>query len=214
MTKKERLKIVLQRLENLYPKKFRGPFVNWSTPLELVVGTMLSAQCTDVRVNKTTETLFKKYTTAKDYANAPLTQLEKEIYSCGFYRAKARHLKGIGKMIEEDFGGTVPKKFDDVMKLPGLSKKSASLVVGKAFGKNVGVPVDTHVLRVTPRLGFSDAKNADTMSRELEKLLEPKDYLRINELFIMHGRATCVPRTPKCADCVLIDVCPSAKRYL
>jgi endonuclease-3 len=214
MNKKERLQEVLRRLEKEYPVNLRGPFVNWSNPLELAIGTMLSAQCTDARVNMVTATLFEKYKTAKDYAEANPAVLEKELYTCGFYRAKTRHAIGIGTILVEKYNGAVPKDLDAIMSLPGISKKSASLIMGKAFGVNVGVPVDTHVLRVAPRLGFSNAKNAQKMSRELEALLKSEDYLRINELFIMHGRAICAPRTPKCGQCVLADICPSAQKYL
>lgn len=198
---------ILKRLKKEYPE--RGPFVEWSTPLELVVGTMLSAQCTDVRVNAVTKALFKKYKTAKDYARANLRTLEKEIYSTGFYKSKARYLKGIGERIEKNFGGRVPATFESLLTLPGVSHKSAHLVMAKAFGKFTGIAVDTHVYRVAPRLGLTKAKNRDTMASDLEKLFPAKEYLNVNECFIMHGRAICKSR-PMCGDCVLRNICPSA----
>lgn len=210
--KKSRAKEVLKRLKKVYPTV--GPFVEWSNPLELVVGTMLSAQCTDLRVNQTTKLLFKKYTTAKDYASASLATLEKEIFSCGFYRNKSKNLKGIGKILFEKFGGVVPDRLEDILLLPGVSHKTAYIVLAKAFGKNVGVAVDTHVFRLAGRLGWSGALTPEKMSPELMKLFPSKEYLRINEYLITHGRAICVPRNPKCEECVLQNICPSAGKFL
>lgn len=207
--KKKRASEALKRMKKAY--KTVGPFVEWSNPLELVVGTMLSAQCTDERVNKTTKVLFKKYTTAEDYANAKLTTLEKEIFSCGFYRNKSKNLKGIGKILSENFGGTVPGRLEDLLLLPGVSHKTAYIVLAKAFGENMGVPVDTHVFRLAGRLGWSAAKAPEKMAPDLGKLFPPKDYLKINEYLITHGRAICAPRNPKCGECVLKDLCPTGK---
>lgn len=210
--KKLQVTEVLKRLRKTY--RTVGPFVLWSTPLELVVGTMLSAQCTDARVNMVTKKLFQKYRTPADYASAKLSMLEGEIYSTGFYRNKAKHLKGIGSILVEKFGGEVPRTLEGLLSLPGVSNKTAYIVLSKAFGKNVGVAVDTHVFRVAPRLGLSDAKTAEKMSADLTKLFAPKNYLLVNELFITHGRALCLPRTPKCGECSLADICPSAAKFL
>jgi len=207
--KKSRAKEILKRLKKAYPVV--GPFVEWSNPLELVVGTMLSAQCTDERVNKTTKVLFKKYLTAEDYADASITALEKEIFSCGFYRNKSKNLKGIGKILVEKFGGAVPGRLEDLLLLPGVSHKTAYIVLAKAFGKNVGLPVDTHVFRLAGRLGWSNSKTPEKMSPELMKFFPAKEYLRVNEYLITHGRAICAPRNPKCSECVLNNICPSAK---
>jgi endonuclease-3 len=209
---KTRAKEILRRLRKAYPET--GPFVLWSNPLELVVGTMLSAQCTDERVNMVTSILFKKYRTAAEYAAAPLSVLEREIYSTGFYRNKAKHLKGIGKLLVERFGGEVPQTLGGLLELPGVSNKTAYIVLSKAFGKNVGVAVDTHVFRVAPRLGLSDAKTPERMSADLSERFTPKDYLLVNELFITHGRALCSPRKPKCAECPLQDICPASAGFL
>lgn len=209
---RKRIADIYRRLAEAYPVV--GPFVEWGNPLELVVGTMLSAQCTDERVNKTTKILFKKYTTAKDYADARVSTLEKEIYSCGFYRNKAKHLKGIGKIVEERFGGRVPDRLEDLLLLPGVSNKTAYIVLSKAFGKNVGVAVDTHVFRIAGRLGLSQESTPEKMSQELARLLPPENYLGFNEYLITHGRAVCTSRKPKCGGCVLNDICPSSEKLI
>ncbi len=211
MTKQERADIVLERLRRRYPK--RGPFVQWSNPLELVIATVLSAQCTDKKVNEVTMKLFQIYRTAADYANAPIAELERAIFSTGFYRTKARYLKGIGQMLVAKWNGEVPQTLEDLLLLPGVARKTAYLVLAKAFGKQVGIAVDTHVRRVAPRLGLSQSQNPNTISADLMELYAPKDYLTVNEVLIMHGRATCMPK-PKCAECPLRDVCPSAKIFL
>lgn len=211
MIERDRVKELLKRLKRTYPEP--GPFVSWSNPLELVVGTVLSAQCTDERVNKVTAELFKKYRTAEDYAGARPSVLEKEIYSTGFYRNKAKHLRGLGKILVERYGGKVPDTLGELLSLPGVSHKTAYIVLAKAFGKNVGVAVDTHVFRLAPRLGLSDAKTSLKVSENLGALFSPKDYLLLNELFITHGRVVCVPRKPKCGECVLRDICPTGKSW-
>ena len=211
MNKQESARQILVRLKRRYRRT--GPFVSFRNPLELVVATMLSAQCTDVQVNKVTKKLFKKYRTARDYAMAPLKTLEKEIYSTGFYHSKARYLKGIGRMLMRRFEGRVPANFNDLVALPGISTKSANLIMAKAFNKPTGIAVDTHVLRVAPRLGLTKEKNPHRMGKDLERLFEPRDYLSVNEYFITHGRATCKPK-PRCPSCVLKDICPSAKMFI
>lgn len=210
MLQKDRAREILQRLKRTY--KVRGPFVEWGNPLELLIATVLSAQCTDVRVNRVTKTLFKKYRTARDYARAKLPVLEKEIYSTGFYKTKAKYLKGIGQALEERFGGKVPSRLEDLLTLPGVARKSANLIMAKAFGTPTGVAVDTHVSRVAPRLGLTKGKTPDAMAKDLERLYPPKDFLDVNEYMILHGRATCTPK-PKCPTCVVRDLCPSAKKF-
>lgn len=196
---------ILVRLKKTYP--IPGPFAEWRNPLELVVVTMLSAQCTDARVNVVSKALFAKYKTALDFSRADVSDLEKMVYSTGYYRSKARYLRGIGEALTEKFGGEVPTAFEDLVKLPGISKKSACIIGAKAFGKFYGVAVDTHVARVAPRLGLTKSKNRDAMSHDLEKLFPAKEYLNVNEYLITHGRAICTPRNPKCEECVLKDVC-------
>ncbi|MBI4262409.1 endonuclease III [Candidatus Uhrbacteria bacterium] len=209
MNQRTRASTILKRLKRTY--KVRGPFIDGENPLELLIATVLSAQCTDVRVNMVTKSLFQKYKTAQDYARANLQELERDIHSTGFYKAKAKYLQGIGAALVERFGGKVPQRFEDLVTLPGVGRKSANLIMAKAFGKPTGVAVDTHVFRVAPRLGLTKGKTPDAMAHDLEKLYAPKDYLDVNEYLILHGRATCAPRKPKCPACVLRDICPSKK---
>lgn len=212
MRTKDRAKEILTRLKRVYSAT--GPFVRWSNPLELVVGTVLSAQCTDERVNRVTEQLFKKYKTAEDYAVANIAELERDIYQTGFYRSKAKYLKGIGAILVEKFGGEVPNDFDALLTFPGVARKTAHIVMAKAFGKFTGVAVDTHVLRLAPRLGLTKEKEQEKIARDLERLFPPEEYLHVNEYLITHGRAVCVPRKSKCGECGLQDVCQYGKSVL
>lgn len=207
--KEDRIKEILRRLKKSYSPQ-KNDFILWDTPLELVVGTVLSAQCTDVRVNSVTRTLFQKYKTPKEYARAKIATLEKEIGSITYFRSKARYLKNIGEILEKEHGGVVPDTMEELMHLPGVGKKTASLILAKLFGKLEGIAVDTHVQRVAPRLGIVKKKDATAMSRDLEKIVEKKEWLAINEYLIVHGRAICAPKKPKCGDCMLQDICPSA----
>ena len=204
MTKKEKVKKILQLLKKEY--KTVGPFIQWNNELELLVGIILSAQCTDERVNMVTKELFQKYKTASDYANADISELEKEVYSTGFYKSKARALKETGKIIDSEFDGKVPDKLEDLLKLRGVSHKTAYLVLAKAYGKHEGLAVDTHVFRLAKRFGLSNARSPIIMSRELSKVIEPKNYLEWNEYCITHGRKICT-RKPKCDECVLNKIC-------
>lgn len=210
MNQKIRARDIVGRLERVYPVP--GPFVSWSNPLELVAGTVLSAQCTDERVNRVTETLFKKYRTALDYMNADPAELERDIYQTGFYKSKAKYLRGIGKILVENFGGEVPDNFEALLAFPGVARKTAHIVMAKAFGKYTGVAVDTHVLRMAPRLGLTRHSEQEKIARDLENLFPKEAYLHVNEYFITHGRAVCVPRKPKCGECVLLDLCPTGKQ--
>jgi endonuclease-3 len=204
MTKQQKAKKILQ----LFKKEYRrtGPFINWNTPLELLVGIILSAQCTDERVNIVTKKLFKKYKTAGDYAHTNIETLEKEIYSTGFYKSKAKALKETGGIIAKDFGGEVPDNLEDLLKLRGVSHKTAYLVLAKLYNKNEGLAVDTHVFRLAKRFGLSNANTPIKMSRELSAIIEPEDYLSWNEYCITHGRKVCT-RKPKCGECVLNKIC-------
>ena len=204
MDKKQRSREILKELKKEY--KTTGPFIEWSNALELLVGTILSAQCTDERVNMVTKVLFKKYKTAADYAGADIEMLEKEIYSTGFYKNKARALKESGQIMVENFDGEVPSELDDLLTLRGVSIKTAYLVLSKVYGKNVGPAVDTHVFRLSRRIGLSDAKTPEKMSRELAEIVDKKNYLILNEYLITHGRAIC-GRKPKCDQCVIRGFC-------
>ena len=211
---KGRARKTLQILRKTYTKTPEA-FVRWKNPLELTIATVLSAQCTDKKVNEVTATLFKKYKTAKDYANANLNTLEKDVHSTGFYKSKAKYLKGIGTLLVKNFGGTIPKTRDELITLPGVSYKSANLIMAKTFGIPTGIAVDTHVNRVAPRLGLTYEKNStEKKAADLEKLFPKKDWLDVNEYFILHGRATCVGQKPKCVGCPLRTLCPSAEKYI
>jgi len=204
MNKKSQAKEILQLLKKEY--KTVGPFIEWSNALELLVGIMLSAQCTDVRVNMVTKDLFKKYKTAHDYACADIQTLKKEIYSTGFYKSKAKALKVTGKIISEDFDGKVPNNLEDLLTLRGVSHKTAYLVLAKLYDKNVGLAVDTHVFRLSKRFGLSDANTPIKMSKELSAIIDADSYLEWNEYCITHGRKICV-RKPKCTECILNKIC-------
>lgn len=211
MNKQDKALKILQELKKAYPKT--GPFISWHSPLELVIATVLSAQCKDERVNKVTKKLFQKYKTPQDYAKANIKELESEIYTLGFYKNKAKFLKRIGKILENKFHGKVPDSLEELLELPGVAKKTAYLVLGKAFHKNIGIAVDTHVQRIAPRLGLTKSNNANTISNDLSKIFPKKDYVAVNEYLITHGRACCKPK-PKCLECSIQTLCPSAKKFI
>ena len=179
-------------------------------PLQLLVATILSAQCTDVRVNIVTKDLFKKYKTAKDYAEAPQEVLEQEIRSTGFYRNKARNLRGAAARIVRDFGGKVPDNMAGLLSLPGVARKTANVVLGSAFGKNEGVVVDTHVKRLAGRLGLTGQKTPEKIELDLMELVPRKQWTLFAHLLVFHGRTLCIARRPNCAECPLAKhkLCP------
>jgi endonuclease-3 len=202
---------ILGILRSMYQKR-EEDFVVWSNPLELLIATVLSAQCTDKKVNGVTNKIFKKYRTAEDYMNADLECLEREIYSLGFYRTKSKYLKGIGFMLCKKFCGKVPQTREELIQLPGVSFKTANLILAKAFGENIGIAVDTHVHRLAPRLGLTKQKQPVRIAKDLERLYPARDYLDVNEYFILHGRAVCKPK-PRCSYCKLADICPSSALF-
>ena len=183
-----------------------------ATPLELLVATILSAQCTDVRVNIVTAELFKKYRTAADYAAAPQEQLEREIRSTGFFRNKARSIRTTAERILAEFDGKVPDTMEDLLTLNGVARKTANVVLGNAFGKNEGIVVDTHVMRLTRRLKLSARKNnqGDKMEADLMKLLPRRGWAEFSHLLVFHGRGVCTARKPDCQGCCISALCPSA----
>ena len=181
-----------------------------SNALELLVATILSAQCTDVRVNLVTHELFKKYKTAADYANADPKTLEQEIRSTGFFRNKAKSLIGMGKLLVEKFGGEVPSTMEELLELPGVARKTANVVLGTWFGKATGVVVDTHVARLARRMGLTRQDDPKKIEQDLMKLIPQKDWIDFSHRMIWHGRKVCGARTPKCDLCTLASCCPSA----
>jgi endonuclease III len=199
---------VVDRLKAEYPDARTA--LDWSNPLELLVATMLSAQTTDVQVNRVTQSLFAKYRTAEDYANAAPDELEEDIRPTGFYRNKTRSLQGMAGALVEEHGGEVPRNMRDLVALPGVGRKTANVVLGNAFGVDEGIVVDTHVRRVSGRLGLTEDQDPAKIERDLMKLV-PKEYWTIfSHLLILHGRRTCKARKPDCPNCVLNDICPSA----
>jgi len=182
----------------------------YTSPLELLVATILSAQCTDKRVNIVTETLFKKYRTTEDYANADLEKLEEDIRPTGFYRNKAKNIKKCCRILVEKFNSEVPRTMEEMLELPGVARKTANVVLSNAYGVIEGIAVDTHVRRLAQRLGLTEHKDANKIERDLMNIVLKTNWMRITDLLIFHGRNVCVARNPKCEICVLEKLCPSA----
>ena len=208
--RRDRAAAVLRVLERAYPDARCS--LDFSTPLELLVATILSAQCTDARVNRTTPALFARYPTAADYAGADPAELERLVGSCGFFRQKAKNIRGMAALLVERHGGEVPRAMDDLVKLPGVGRKTANVVLGDALGVAVGVTVDTHVGRLSRRLGLTSHDDAAKVERDLMALLPPPAWPRWPHLLIAHGRRLCTARSPACGDCPLLDHCPTGRR--
>jgi endonuclease-3 len=205
---KQRTERVIELLEKEYPNAKTA--LNFTTPLEILVATMLSAQTTDVRVNIVTKTLFKKYPTAKDYANADLKELEQDIRSTGFYHNKARNLQKSAKLLVEKFNSKVPQKMDELLELPGVARKTANIVLYNAYGIVKGVAVDTHVRRLSTRLGLTEKEDQDKIEQDLMSITPKESWMKLTDLLIFHGRQVCTAQKPKCDGCVLNKICPSA----
>lgn len=195
---------VMDILEKTYPSaKAELDFTN---PLELLVATILSAQCTDVRVNKTTPVLFEKYKTAKDYAEADLEELMEIIRPCGFYRTKANHLIGAGRVMEESFQGQVPRTMEEIITLPGVGRKTANVVLSNAYGVP-GIAVDTHVFRVSNRIGLCDTDTPEKTETALQKIIPKDRWSQSHHVLIFHGRRCCAARKPQCTICPVSEHC-------
>jgi endonuclease-3 len=184
--------------------------LHYTNPLELLVATILSAQCTDERINMVTKALFKKYTKAEDYANADLKELEQDIKSTGFYRNKAKNLKKCCQLLVEKYNSQVPKTMEELTELSGVARKTANIVLTNAFGVVEGVAVDTHVRRLAQRLGLSGNDDPDKIEKDLMRIIPKDKWMRITDLLIFHGRRVCTAKRPNCAACVLNKFCPSA----
>ena len=209
-SKAERVRKVVHLLEKTYPGA-ECALVH-SNPLELLVATILSAQCTDVRVNLVTKELFRKYKTARDYAKAPIEELERLVRSTGFFRNKARNIQGAGRVLVEKFHGEVPRTMEELLELPGVARKTANVVLGTWFRTAAGVVVDTHVHRLSRRLGLTRQDDPKRIEQDLMKLLPQEEWIDFSHRLIWHGRRICMARKPKCAECPLEDHCPSAGR--
>jgi endonuclease III len=197
---------IISMLERVYPDAHCE--LNFSNPLQLLVATILSAQCTDKRVNLVTAELFKKYRSANDFADAPLAEIEEAIKSTGFFRNKAKNIQACCRALVEKFGGEVPRTMDELHALAGVGRKTANVVLGNAFDINVGVVVDTHVTRLSNRLGLAKGADAVKLEQELMKLVPQDDWARFSHWLIWHGRRRCDARKPDCANCEIQNLCP------
>lgn len=204
--------VAYERLQAAHPDAHCE--LDFQSPFQLLVATILSAQCTDVRVNMVTPALFAAYPDANALAAARQEAVEKLIHSTGFFRSKAKSLIGMATGLVERHGGKVPAEMDDLVKLPGVGRKTANVILGNAFGKNEGVVVDTHVQRVTGRLGLSHGSDPVKIERELMAEFPRDDWTMLSHLMIFHGRRVCIARRPRCAECTLNDICPSAPIFL
>lgn len=205
MTKKQRAEKVCELLKIEYPEAVCQ--LNADTPFQLLVATRLSAQCTDARVNLVTPALFKKYPTENELAEAEIEDVEKLIHSCGFYHGKARDLVGMAKAVRDVHGGILPDTIEELTTLPGVGRKTANLIVGDVY-KKPAVVADTHVIRITNLLGLvSGTKDPKKVEEELKKILPPEESNDFCHRIVLHGRAVCIARRPKCAECVLGDIC-------
>ena len=199
---------IIGLLENDYPHVKTA--LLYTTPLEILVATILSAQCTDKRVNIVTKSLFKKYRTVEDYATADLVELEELVRSTGFYRNKAKNIKKSGQIIVERYNSQVPRTMSKLIDLPGVARKTANIVLSNAYGIIVGIAVDTHVRRLSKRLGLTANTNPNKIEKDLMEIVPKSHWKRITNLLIFHGRNVCTARKPKCNICSLNHICPSA----
>lgn len=202
---------ILRRLKRLYPDARCS--LNYQTPVQLLVATILSAQCTDDRVNQVTPALFQRFPDAAALATADLAELETLVRSTGFYRNKAKNIQGACQKIVQDFGGQVPQRMEDLLTLPGVARKTANVVLAHGFGINMGVTVDTHVKRLSYRLGLTEHTDPIRVERDLIKLLPQPDWENWSIRLIYHGRAVCNARKPACDRCALADLCPTAESF-
>src|SRR5438128_875958 len=206
--KQERTEQIIQLLKRAHPDAHCA--LNHSNAFELLVATILSAQCTDERVNIVTANLFRKYRKPEDYLNVPETELQQDIRTTGFFRNKTRSIQGACKMLVEEFDGEVPKTMEELLKLPGVARKTANVVLGVAYGIAAGIVVDTHVGRLSNRLGLTKQKDAVKIENDLVELVPKKDWIIFSHLLIFHGRRVCKARRPLCEECVVEKLCPSS----
>jgi endonuclease-3 len=209
MELKKKAAMIFELLGNEY-RDVKGTELNWGTPLELLVATILSAQSTDEQINRVTAKLFRKYRTAADYADAPRRELEEDIKSSGFFHRKAELIQEASRQIVEEFGGEVPRTMGELTRLKGVARKTANIVLGNAYGVVDGIAVDTHVMRLSQRLGFTGQKDRDKIERDLMELFPRDKWFSINYLLIAHGRRVCDAKRPDCGHCVVSRLCPSA----
>jgi endonuclease-3 len=209
--REKRVREIIRLLRKHYPRSRTA--LEFRSPFEILVATILAAQCTDERVNMITPGLFRKYPTPADFARADRGVLEQEIRSTGFFRNKAKNIIGASEKIVEDFGGAVPDSMEKLVTLPGVARKTANIVLSAGFGKAEGIAVDTHARRLSQRLGLSREKDPDKIERDLLAVVPKKDWLDFNFMLVDHGRAICQARKPNCPECFLRGLCPSARKF-
>jgi len=205
---KKRAEIIVDRLSKQYPE----PVVelDYSTPFELLVASRLAAQNRDTNINKITPALFRKYRGPKDYVEVDELELQEDIKNSGFFRQKSKALKDMSQMLIDEYGGEVPDSMDKLIKLPGVGRKTANVILSFAMGKAEGIVVDVHHIRVMARLGFTKQTNADKIEKEMVEIVPKKDWIMWSSAITLHGRYVCTARKPKCSECVINDLCPSA----
>ena len=208
---KNRIKDIIRILKEEYPNSRTA--LRQKSPFELLVSTMLSAQCTDERVNKVTPGLFKKYGGPRDFAAAKQALLEKEIRSTGFYRNKAKNIIGASKKIVKEFNGKVPDNMSELITLPGVARKTANIVLSGSFNKAEGIAVDTHVKRLSERMALSREKDPNKIEKDLMEIVPRKEWLDFNYMLVNHGRKRCMARKPRCPECVIGHLCPSYGKF-
>jgi endonuclease III len=205
---KERARKIVSLLKRAYPDATCT--LNHQNAFELLIATILSAQCTDERVNIVTADLFRKYRTPEDYLKVSRAELERDIHTTGFFRNKAKSIQGTAQQLVEGYGGQVPNRIDELLELPGVARKTANVVLGNAFGIKSGVVVDTHVSRLSQRLGLTSQKTPEKIEGDLMELVPKRDWVIVSHLLIAHGRRICKARNPACAECVVEKLCPSS----
>ena len=210
--KQERAEEISARLKRMYPKAKCS--LDFTNAFELLIATILSAQSTDVRVNIVTKSLFRKYPDPQSFANASQVEMERDVRQTGFYRNKAKAVIAASQAIMKRHGGEVPRSMDELTALPGVGRKTANVVLGNAFKTNVGVVVDTHVARVSGRLGLTSESDPVKIEQDLMKLIPQKEWTVFSHRLIFHGRQICIARKPKCSECQLNELCPSAEEPL
>jgi endonuclease-3 len=205
---KQRVRKIIRFLKRAYPDAKCS--LNHANAFELLIATILSAQCTDARVNIVTQDLFRKYRKPEDYLKVSAKELERDIRTTGFFRNKTKSIQGTARVLTEQYGGKVPDTIEELLELPGVARKTANVVLGNAFGISSGVVVDTHVTRLSHRLGLSTQKTAEKIEQDLIAIVPKKDWVMFPHLMIAHGRAICKARNPLCAECVVENLCPSS----
>lgn len=209
--KKKRAAEIIRRLKKEYPDAHCA--LNHASPFELLIATILSAQCTDARVNIVTADLFRKYRKPADYLKVQQSELERDIHSTGFFRNKAKNIQAACERMINEYNGQVPTTMDDLLTLGGVARKTANVVLGNAFGIAAGVVVDTHVSRISQRLGLTRSKTPETIERDLGSIVPKKDWIMFPHWLITHGRRICIARKPRCEECVLADQCEFKRTY-